>query len=277
MTNPLATVRDWELFALVAKTLSVRRAAQSAGLSPSVVSRRIASLEKRIGETLLVRTARGCALTPKGADYAGRLAYLGDELALNAQTGEEEGSVRIRLSPPLDVDPWVKTIGHWIRTYGELSVTLLRSAEDLPADIVAEVLSDETPPDALTFPLPCVCAASPHTLQERGVPTTPEQLVHFVTTTVAGTKPLLTRGERTFECGAPRFAAPDWETLVASAVWGGTVALGLPLRLAAPHLQTGALMLALPEWRCADIVLALRSAPTRTARGLAALARTAYA
>lgn len=277
MSKPLATVRDWELFALVAKTLSVRQAGLQAGLSPSVVSRRIAALEKRIGDTLLVRTARGCALTPKGAEYARRLAYLGDELALDAPRDEEGGSVTIRLAPPLDTDPWVKAAGHWIRTYGELSVSLLRSAEDLPADIVAEVRSDETPADALVFPLPCICAASPHTLEERGVPTTPAQLDRFVTAATAGANPVLTRAERTFRCSAPRFAVPDWETLVASAVWGGTVALGLPLRLAAPHLTTGALMLVLPEWRCNDVVLAVRSSPSRTASALVALARTAYA
>ena len=277
MTTPLSTVRDWELFALVAKTLSVRQAAQRADLSPSVVSRRIAALEKRIGETLLVRTARGCALTPKGAEYARRLAYLGDELALDAPSGDEGGSVTIRLAPPLDVDPWVKASGHWIRTYGELSVSLLRSAEDTPADIVAEVLHGEEPHDADLLSLRTVCTASPHTLEERGVPTSPSQLEHFVTAAAAGAQTVLQRGDRTFSFGSPRFIASDWETLVASAVWGGTVALGLPVRLAAAHLQTGALMLVLPEWRCGDVVLSIRSAPSRTARGLAALARTVYA
>lgn len=277
MTKPLSTVRDWELFTLVAKTLSVRQAAQRADLSPSVVSRRIAALEKRIGETLLVRTARGCTLTAKGAEYARRLAYLGDELALERQTGDEERAVTIRLAPPVDVDPWVKATGHWIRTYGELSVSLLRSDEALPADITVEVCRKEAPPEAALLTLPTVCVASPHTLEERGVPTSPAQLEHFVTAAAMGTETRLRRGERTFLCDTPRFAAPDWETLVASAVWGGTVALGLPLRLAAPYLATGALMLVLAEWRCDDIVLAVRSAPSQTARGLVALARTAYA
>lgn len=275
MTKPLSSIRDWELFTLVAKTLSVRQAAQRADLSPSVVSRRIAALEKRIGETLLVRTARGSALTPKGAEYARRLAYLGEELALAERAGEG-GSITIRLAPPVDADPWVKATGHWIRTYGELSVSLLRSAEELPADISVEYCSGEVPPDALALTLPAVCAASPHTLGERGVPTSPAQLERFVTAAAAGTRTVLTRGERTFPCETSRFAAPDWETLVASAVWGGTVAMGLPLRLAAPHLQTGALMLVLPEWHCKEITLAVRCADSRTARGLVALARTAY-
>ena len=103
MTKPLSTVRDWELFALVAKMLSVRQAAQSADLSPSVVSRRIAALEKRIGETLLVRTARGCALTAKGAEYARRLAYLGDgQRAVDAVVVDGGNGVAFKRIPVAD-------------------------------------------------------------------------------------------------------------------------------------------------------------------------------
>ena len=55
------------LFVAVAEQGSIARAARHIGISPSLASRRIATLEAEIGARLLLRTTRSLAPTDAGA------------------------------------------------------------------------------------------------------------------------------------------------------------------------------------------------------------------
>ena len=60
---------DIALFTLIAKLGSMAATAQELGVTPPVVSRRLASLERRLGVRLMNRTTRRISLTPEGEAY----------------------------------------------------------------------------------------------------------------------------------------------------------------------------------------------------------------
>lgn len=60
---------DVRLFALIVKLGNMAAAAQELGVTPPVISRRLALLEKRLGVRLLNRTTRKISLTPEGETY----------------------------------------------------------------------------------------------------------------------------------------------------------------------------------------------------------------
>jgi DNA-binding transcriptional LysR family regulator len=96
-------VDDLELFLRVFDSGSFTRAAKVAGVDPSVVSRRIASLEAELGVRLLHRTTRAVSPTEAGRDFAQRArpAILAlRDAALELVTGEGEVSGTVRLAVP---------------------------------------------------------------------------------------------------------------------------------------------------------------------------------
>src|SRR6185369_1832103 len=96
---------DLLLFARVADTGSFSRAAERTGLPKSTVSRRIAALEKRLGERLLQRSTRKLAITEFGhgvLDHARALAAEVDGAQALAQHRQAKPSGRLRVSMPGD-------------------------------------------------------------------------------------------------------------------------------------------------------------------------------
>src|SRR5688572_11437283 len=77
------------IFAHVAETGSFTAAAGRVGLSKSVVSTRIAALERRLGVKLLHRTTRHVAVTPEGAELHARAA----EMLVAARAATDVASV----------------------------------------------------------------------------------------------------------------------------------------------------------------------------------------
>jgi DNA-binding transcriptional LysR family regulator len=83
-------------FVAVAEKASFAEAARVLGVSPTAVSRGIASLEESLGATLLRRTTRSVALTPEGEAYLERCRHVLEELddaarALRGDKAEPRG------------------------------------------------------------------------------------------------------------------------------------------------------------------------------------------
>src|SRR5688572_6601857 len=94
---------DLLLFARVAEAGSFSRAADRVRLPKSTVSRRIAALEKRLGERLLQRSTRKLAITDFGfgvLDHARALAAEVDSALALAQHRQAKPSGRLRVSMP---------------------------------------------------------------------------------------------------------------------------------------------------------------------------------
>lgn len=72
----MSTIGDLEIFARVARTGNMSAAGREMGLSPAVVSKRIALLEERLGARLFQRTTRQLTLTETGAGYFKRVTSI---------------------------------------------------------------------------------------------------------------------------------------------------------------------------------------------------------
>ncbi|KQY89794.1 LysR family transcriptional regulator [Brevundimonas sp. Root1423] len=87
-------------FLCVAETGSMTQAAQRMGVAKSIVSRRVSQLERTLGAIMLIRTARGTALTDAGRTYYARGSAALAELesaqeAVGKLTAEISGELRI--------------------------------------------------------------------------------------------------------------------------------------------------------------------------------------
>ena len=124
MSRKYDHLSDVETFVTVVERGSLTAAAVAMSTTPSVVSRALARLEKRLGVQLLRRTTRSLGLTDAGQLYLEQtraaLALIDDaERAVQAEGGEVSG--RIRVSAPT-------TYGHY-----RLPGLLQRFSERYPA------------------------------------------------------------------------------------------------------------------------------------------------
>lgn len=97
---PLATL---QAFDAVARTGSVQAAAEALHLTPSAVSHRIRSLERWLGQPVLVREHRRVRLTENGERYHAAIARALDTMAAATQAlyGDGRHSLRLSVAPAL--------------------------------------------------------------------------------------------------------------------------------------------------------------------------------
>ena len=97
---------DLLIFARVAELGSFSRAAERLGLPKSTVSRRLAALEQRMGERLLLRTTRRQTLTEFGLqllEHARQVVAEMDAVGLLREQRQAAPSGRLRVSMPSDL------------------------------------------------------------------------------------------------------------------------------------------------------------------------------
>lgn len=97
MKEPLSA-RDLAAFAAAVEAGSVQGAAEALGLTQSAATKRIQSLERRLGATLLVRGRHGAQTTEDG-----RALYPEARLALDALAAAERAVLSARKSRPLRI------------------------------------------------------------------------------------------------------------------------------------------------------------------------------
>ena len=166
------------------------KAGEAVGLTPSGVSRAIATLEGHIGVRLFNRTPRAVTLTDEGQRFYAQAAPLlaGLEEAAEAAAGAA-ATVRGRLR--VNVDPWfarsvlAPRLPIFLAEHPALSLELI--IRDTLGDLVGEgfdiaVRFGEPEPSALIarklFETPILTVASPAYLARRGRPQTPSELAH---------------------------------------------------------------------------------------------------
>lgn len=107
---------DYALFARIVEAGSLSAAGRAVGLSPAMVSKRLARLEARLGVTLVNRTTRRLALTETGARFhADVVAILAAIREAEERLSGERGTIAgpLRVSAPtsfgrLHVAPYLK-------------------------------------------------------------------------------------------------------------------------------------------------------------------------
>lgn len=182
-------LKQIESFALVATKGSLTAAAQTEGVAPAVMGRRLDALEARLGVKLLLRTTRKLTLTHEG------IAFLEDCQRLLAEFASAEASVsaggvkasgHLRITAPAGfgrrhVAPLVPA---FLSRHPEVSVSL--NLSDRVVDIVNEGfdcavrVGDLTDSSLISMRLADnrrLCVAAPSYLKRAGTPKHPSELM----------------------------------------------------------------------------------------------------
>lgn|SRR5690606_16964160 len=240
-------------------------AARALGRDPSVVSRRIDALERRLGVRLLARTTRKVGVTEAGAAYYRRVqALMGEFDAADVEASEGASAPRgvLRLSLPAAfarrcIAPWLPDFvaGHpGLRlelAHGNHFVDLV--AEGFDAAVRIGELADSSLVARRLGSAEVVLCAAPAYVARRGMPGHPRELAGHECLTFP--KPRfwpewrLTDGRvQVSQAIAGPIVSDDDEGLLVACL-GGAGIMPAPAWMVAGELRSGALLRVLPRWR----------------------------
>lgn len=182
------TVSDLAFFVALARQPSLAAAAQDMGITPPNVSRRLASLEKRLGLRLLNRTTRRLSLTAEGQRYLNEGEQIlrdleGLEESLAADRQAPQGVLRVNATFGFGRRHLAPAISDFALRYPQVEVIL--TLTDHPLDLIEHAIDVGiqfgTPPDARVLARRVasnrrLLCASPAYLSESGSPTAPQDL-----------------------------------------------------------------------------------------------------
>jgi DNA-binding transcriptional LysR family regulator len=252
-------IEDLEAFVAVAEAGGLTPAARRLGVSKSIVSRRIARLEKKLGARLLSRNTRGAALTEAGAtfrEHAARITAEADA-ARDAIAGDGKVRGRLRVSLPLSFGPthFAPVLAELATRHPELEVHA--SYSDRHVDLVTEgfdaairlgILADTSLVARRISAFGGRLVASPAYLQKHGTPRTPEQLLeHDAINRTNDEWPLWHDGKEITVRPQARFTADNGAALVPAVLAGLGIAM-LPDFLIEEHVARGALVPVMPDY-----------------------------
>ena len=269
MRDTTPDLNEMRVFAAVGTRRSFTDAGRQIGLSKASVSRKVRSLEQRLGVRLLQRSTRQVALTDAGKAFLERCLRIEDEIS------EAEGAVRrlgagprgtLRVTAPYTLARvlLLPFLPDFLRQYAEVRVALTLRNE--PVDLVGRGAEIALVP----WPLPPTrhatrllgtmvprLYASPSYLQRRAPPAAPAELSTHPTLHYTGGPGqaqlswTLHAGDRTESVTLfPALVCNDYAPLHAAALAGTGIVMSTRL-LAEDAVRSGALVPVLPEW-CGD-------------------------
>src|SRR5688500_10728153 len=257
------------VFAKVVAAGSLSAAARELGLSPAMVSRRLAGLEARLGVRLVNRTTRSLHLTDEGATYYESCARVLAEIdhanaSVSAGRHEPQGTLRVALPAAFGNQYVAPLVPQFAARYPAVQLSL--SLSDRTVDLVDEgfdvavriaALADSSLSARKLAPNRRVVCASPEYLRRQGTPRTPEELAQhncLIASALTGAWDYKTpegRSGRVRVSG--RYVCDNWEVLREWALAG----LGIALKSTwdvRRHLENGALVSLLPGYTFATDV-----------------------
>lgn len=258
-------------FVHVAQTKNLSQAAAALDVGKSLVSKRIAQLEDKLGTTLFSRSTRKVALTPAGETYLefahSALNKLSDGLErVRAIKSELTGVVRVTASVSWGQRVLAKHLPEFLRLHPSLEIELILS--DKVMDLANERMdmalrwSSAAPHEFNSTPLTEVgwlLAAAPRYLALAGQPSTPPELAQHdclyyrrdntddIWTLVSERSQPQTHQEKLHIRVGGRYRVDNPEAVHESALAGLGIAL-LPDYLCEDALAQGALVQVLPDW-----------------------------
>jgi DNA-binding transcriptional LysR family regulator len=253
-------IEDIQTFVTVADAGGLSPAAQRLGVSKSIVSRRLARLEKSLGARLLARSTRGASLTEAGATFREHAARIASEADAARDALSPQGIVRgrLRVAAPLSfsANTFAPVLAELASRYPELEIQA--SFSDRKVDLVAEgfdaairlgLLQDSSLVARRVATFGGALVASPAYLEKHGAPRTPEELLEHATLNRINEEwPLMHQGQRiSVHPRHTRFTADNGAALVPPALAGLGIAL-LPNFLIAEHLASGGLVTVMPDY-----------------------------
>lgn len=185
----LERVDELRIFVQVVDSGSLTAAARALGLSIHQVSRRLQSLEDRVGLTLIHRSTRSLALSDDGERlYSGAQRVLAEVSAIEralSSPSELRGTLRVALPSMLSRGPWLTAMRDLLESHPELTVDvfLIDSGVDVVASGFDLAIVVGTPPPSSLIGvtlgvLHAPLAATPSYLDRHGRPHVPADLAH---------------------------------------------------------------------------------------------------
>lgn len=148
---------DWDdvrYFLAVARSGSVRAAAERLGVNHSTVLRRIAQLEERLGAHMFVKLPSGYRLTDAGEEvleFADQMEASSNQLETRVFGRDQSvrGLLRVTLAPPLATHLLMPDFAEFVRLHPEVEMEVLPSDEPVnltnrEADVAIRVVYDRT-------------------------------------------------------------------------------------------------------------------------------------
>jgi len=263
-----------ELFVQTVELSSITRAAEKLGLSDSVASRSLSSLEERLGARLLERTTRRLWLTEAGRAYHQRCVELLAGIAeADATVGElgarPSGVLLLTSSPSFAMMHIAPAIPEFQRLYPDLSIHVLAANHYAHAIEPGVDIAVRTRPFELDSSITVrklaqsryVPVASPRYLAERGAPSTPRELECHPTLIYGFSgemQPLaFSRGDITETVRVrPALLSTEGRVLCAAALAGGGI-LVQPMYTIYDDLKAGRLVPVLQDWELPHLAINL--------------------
>ncbi len=257
---------DLLVFARVAELGSFSRAADRLGLPKSTVSRRLAALERRVGERLLLRTTRRQAVTEFGEqmlEHARQVALEVDAAAALSAHRQAVPAGRLRVSMPSDFATLLLTDALAAFIAQHPAITLDLDLSPRRVDLLGEgfdlaVRVGDLPDDSLLAArrlavFPAGLYASPDYLARQGEPGHPDDLQRHqsLRPLQPGGEPAtwtLTRGAERWEGVPPGRASANSPELLIRLAGAGVGIAAVPDYFAEPDVQQGRLRRVLPDW-----------------------------
>lgn len=183
------TVGGMALFVQVVDSNGFKAASRILGLSPSAVSKQMASLEERLGARLLNRTTRRIGLTEEGEAYYRRCTRILEEINLaeqeiSASGGTPRGLLRVSVPISFGQSRIAPLLPGFLERYPRIRLSVF--AQDRMVDMIEEGYDvavrvarlDDSSMIArrLTGNRRVICA-TPRYFDARGMPDTPGKLV----------------------------------------------------------------------------------------------------
>jgi DNA-binding transcriptional LysR family regulator len=264
------TLQEMAVFSKVVAAGSLSAAARELGLSPAMISRRLAALESRLGVRLINRTTRTLHLTDEGASYFEACNRVLSEIeeadsAVAAGRGEPQGALRVALPASFGNQHVAPLIPDFAARYTKVQLAL--SLSDRYVNVIEEgfdlavriaELEDSSLAARKLAPNRRVVCASPEYLRRHGTPRAPEELARHNCITTAADFAM------TWDYRAPdgaagsvrvsgRYSCDNWEVLRDWALAG----LGIALKSTwdvRRHLEVGSLVPLFPGYTFASDV-----------------------
>jgi DNA-binding transcriptional LysR family regulator len=259
----MRSLAEMAVFAKTVTTSSLSAAARELGVSTAAVSRKLASLEARLGVRLLNRTTRRIALTDEGARYYEAcvriLAEIEEaEAQAAARRVEPQGILKVALPATFGHKHIAPLIPEFSKRYPGIHLAL--SLSDRAINVIDEgfdlairiaELQDSSLAARKLAPNPRVVCASPAYLIRHGTPALPADLARHQCLTITEFQMTWDYKDPQGKSGSVRvsgsYACDSWEVLREWAVAG----LGIALKSlwdVRRELEDGSLVRLLPEY-----------------------------
>ncbi|OHC77412.1 MAG: hypothetical protein A3B62_06745 [Rhodospirillales bacterium RIFCSPLOWO2_01_FULL_65_14] len=235
------TFQEMEVFSKVVAAGSLSAAARELGLSPALISRRLAGLEARLGVRLINRTTRSLRLTDEGAGYYDTCTRVLAEIeeadaAVSAGRVEPQGALKVAMPASFGHQHLAPLIPEFASRYPQVRLAL--SLSDRNVNVIEEGfdlairiahLEDSSLAARRLAPNRRVVCASPAYLERHGTPRTPQDLAQHNCLTA---NDFVMNWDYKEPDGRPgsvrvsgRYACDNWEVLREWALAGMGVAL----------------------------------------------------